>query len=260
MMARNSAQTSQRQVVGYQQWSNLTFIHWRVPVSALRPLIPQTLQIETKDGDAWLGIVAFEMGGVRPWWSPALPYISYFPETNLRTYVRLDGYDPGVWFFSLDASRLLAVLAARWGWGLNYYWSRMSVSRRAEQANRERLASDSENPARWSGLHYRSCRRVSGPADSDMEVNIGSGQPHAADVGSLEYFLCERYVLFSQSSRGVLMTARVHHQPYPLLPATLTGISQTLTTKINCPLQRTPDHVVFSPGVTVQVSPLQPAQ
>ena len=36
-------------------WHDLLFAHWRVPDSALRPLVPPGLAVDTYDGDAWLG-------------------------------------------------------------------------------------------------------------------------------------------------------------------------------------------------------------
>jgi uncharacterized protein len=249
---------------GYQKWSNLAFIHWRVPAGALRELLPPPLSLDTWQAEAWLGMVAFDMSGIRPWWSPAVPYLCAFPETNLRTYVHL-GSDPGVWFFSLDASRWLAVQAARWGWGLNYRWSRMQV----------RCSRDPSNPATTvatsgsmdecrtrsvlpTSMEYFS-RRNSGPdARVDLRLEIESVQaPRQAALDSLEHFLCERYLLYTLY-RGRLMTARVHHAPYPLVDAHVTRCHQSLTDTIGCRVKAA-DHVLFSPGVQVEVYPLHPA-
>src|SRR5262245_4268389 len=103
-----------------QSWCDLLFAHWRVPVSALRPLIPARLKIQEFDGSAWLGAVPFRMTGVMYRPLPDLPWISAFPELNLRTYVECDG-KPGVWFFSLDATNPLAVWAARRFFHLPYH-------------------------------------------------------------------------------------------------------------------------------------------
>ena len=69
------------------------------------------------------------MSGIRPWWSPAVWRLSAFPETNVRTYVRYGDDEPGVWFISLDAARLAAVLIGRAGWHLDYHWAQMHVGR-----------------------------------------------------------------------------------------------------------------------------------
>jgi uncharacterized protein len=226
---------------GYQSWQNLTFIHWPVPVAQLRPLIPARLEIDTWDGMAWLGLVAFEMRDIRPWWTPAVPYISNFAETNLRTYVHYRGGHPGVWFFSLDASRWLAVMVAYYRWRLNYRWSRMQVDDKNEQ---------------WL---YKS-RRIwdAGHHQVDLKVAVDSSVPaEAASFESFEYFLCERYLLYTLGSQGRLLRGQVHHSPYPLLPTRLIHCQQDITNAIGCPISQPPHHVTFSPGVKVNVFDLK---
>ena len=36
-------------------WHDLLFAHWPVPLPALRELIPPELEVDTYDGEAWLG-------------------------------------------------------------------------------------------------------------------------------------------------------------------------------------------------------------
>jgi uncharacterized protein len=72
-------------------------------------LLPDGLTAETHDGAAWVGLVPFYMrvatsGGQR------VPWVSNFCETNVRTYVRDHAGHSGIWFFSLDAARLGAVV------------------------------------------------------------------------------------------------------------------------------------------------------
>src|SRR5207244_4361049 len=52
-----------------------------------------------------------------------------FLETNVRTYTHLDGRDPGVYFFSLEAASSIAVAVARAQFGLPYYWAKMGIRR-----------------------------------------------------------------------------------------------------------------------------------
>ena len=59
---------------------------------------------------------------------PSFPFVSRFHETNVRTYVHAGGRDPGVWFFSLDASSALAVMAARALLGLPYRYARIGMA------------------------------------------------------------------------------------------------------------------------------------
>jgi len=93
-------------------WRDLLFAHWPVPVESIRPSIPRMFEIDTYDGEAWLGVVPFRMTGFRNRISPTIPWAGAFAEINLRTYVRI-GDRSGVYFFSLDTPRRLAV----WGRG-----------------------------------------------------------------------------------------------------------------------------------------------
>ncbi|NBC18056.1 MAG: DUF2071 domain-containing protein [Bacteroidetes bacterium] len=178
-----------------QSWCDLLFAHWPVPAAALRPLVPEALTIQTFDGSSWVGVVPFRMEGVmrRPW--PDLPWISAFPELNVRLYVEKDG-KPGVWFLSLDAANPVAVWAARTFFHLPYYWARMDI----------RPTDD--------GIAYASTRRRD---DVRFEAHYRpSSTPYAATPGTLEHFLTERYCLYAQTKRGRLLRTEVHHAPWPL--------------------------------------------
>jgi len=234
---------------GYQNWHDLLFVHWRVPVEVLRPLVPPQLAIDTFDGDAWLGLVAFHMTGLRPVWFPAVPGVAAFHETNLRTYVHRDGHDPAVWFLSLDAQSRLAAEVARWKWHLNYFHADMRMDRGTERALYQSTRRD---------------RRCRVPADVRIDARF---PPDCADPDPsadaapmrtpLEHFLVDRYFLFSSDSRGRLYRAQVHHRPYPLRPVELEFCEQSLSAAAGVPVDRAPDHVTFCPGVTVDIFPLR---
>src|SRR5258705_4235621 len=91
-----------------QKWHDLLFAHWAVAPQVLRKLVPAKLELDTFEGQAWMGVVPFTMSGVRLRGTPTLPWLSMFPELNVRTYVTAEGR-PGVLFFSLDAGNLVAV-------------------------------------------------------------------------------------------------------------------------------------------------------
>src|SRR5579859_5771812 len=110
-----------------QNWHDLLFAHWPLPAAILRPHVPARLEIETFGGQAWLGVVPFRMSGVRLRGTPAVPWLSAFPELNVRTYVVADG-KPGVWFFSLDAANPMAVAIARAWFHLPYFRACMSCT------------------------------------------------------------------------------------------------------------------------------------
>jgi uncharacterized protein YqjF (DUF2071 family) len=110
-----------------QRWERLTFLHWRYDPEQIRPLIPAELKLDTFDGSAWIGLTPFLLTHLRPPFTPAVPWISRFPETNVRTYVRGPDDTPGVWFFTLEADRLLSVIVARISYGLPYRGAAMNV-------------------------------------------------------------------------------------------------------------------------------------
>ncbi|HZD67825.1 MAG TPA: DUF2071 domain-containing protein, partial [Actinomycetes bacterium] len=146
-----------RRPVMLQHWRLLTFLHWRYPPEAVRVLLPPGLEVETFDGAAWVGLVPFLMDGVRPPGVPPLPWASRFPETNVRTYALGPDGRSAIWFLSLDAARLGAVVAARAGYALPYFWSRMSVRYGSDGA----AGAPAPGPAQAPGverLAYR-CRR-----------------------------------------------------------------------------------------------------
>src|SRR5262249_33344298 len=145
------------------------------------PLLPAPLTLDTWQGDAWVGLVPFRMSGVRPrWW----PWGSAFLETNVRTYVHLHGRDPGVWFFSLEASHWLAVKAARAGWHLNYHWAEMNFQRTGD------------------AFRYASRRRATCATASRIEARVMTDMPPAtAMAGTVEHFLVERYFLYAGEQR-----------------------------------------------------------
>src|SRR3954462_7714799 len=111
-----------------QTWNDLLFAHWPVDAARLRDLVPARFDLDLFDGAAWLGIVPFHMTNVAPRLVPALPWVSAFPELNVRTYVRV-GDKPGVYFFSLDAGNPMAVGAAKTLLNLPYYSAAMTVAK-----------------------------------------------------------------------------------------------------------------------------------
>ena len=231
---------------GYQCWSDLLFAHWRVPVELLRPLIPRELEIDTFEGEAWLGLVPFHMSGVRPAWFPSMPYVSEFHETNLRTYVHFRGRDPGVWFISLDAACRAVVEVARWKWHLNYFHSEMDLLRDGDEVQYSSWRIDRRSPRR---AEVEISARIGGALNSEPGVG--------AEAGTLEHFLAERYVLYAEDHRGRLLRGRVHHSPYPLRSAEVVSCRQTLASAEEVPVSGQPDHVLFSEGVTVDIFPLR---
>jgi len=193
----------------YQSWGKLLFMHWPMPAESLRPLIPEPLAIDTHNGIAWIGVTPFTMWSVRPIFAPALPLLSESHELNVRTYVHLDGV-PGVWFFSLDANNSIAVLGARLAYRLPYFKARMSLERRDRTIY---FASKRTHPR-------------AAPAEFEAAWTVGA-ELGEARPGSLDFFLIERYCLYSTHA-GKLYRARIFHRPWPLRNANLLSCSSTM--------------------------------
>jgi uncharacterized protein YqjF (DUF2071 family) len=193
----------------YQSWGKLLFLHWPVSEEVLRPLIPGRLHIDTFESQAWIGIVPFTMWGIRPPFFPPLPLASQCHELNVRTYVHLDGV-PGVWFCSLDASSRLVVWGARTAFSLPYYHAQMGLEQNGEV------------------IHYHSRRRHASTPPAEFEATWTSGEVlPEAQPGSLEYFLVERYCLYTER-QGRLYRARIHHPPWQLCRASLSSLASTM--------------------------------
>jgi uncharacterized protein len=182
-----------------QTWNDLLFAHWRVPAERLRRLMPSTLPLHLReDGSAWLGVTPFAVSGLRLRGTPPLPWVSRFPELNVRTYVEVGG-KPGIYFFSLDAARAAAVVAARRSYRLPYFHARM----RAEKVG--------------ARIDYVSERiDSSGPAASFR----ASYAPAGARTGDeLARWLAERYCAYTVDEHGRPLRIDIHHPPWPLQPA-----------------------------------------
>ena len=244
-------------IAGYQTWSNLTFLHWRIAPSVLQPMLPDGLTDEEFDGSAWLGVVPFAMEIIRPWWSAAVPGVSWFLETNVRTYVRHDDGTSGVWFFSLDANSRLAVMIACSIWKLPYFVCRMSMKSTFSGHQSDGNGKPADTIA---GYCYQGQRRDAPQYGYDIQVQFPpESSLMTADTGTLEHFLLERYVLFAEGPRGDMFRGDVHHVPYQFRLASLVHCQQTLTCyrQLLDTDQLVPEHIAFSPGVDVVVSPLQ---
>ena len=175
-----------------QTWEVLAFLHWRVDAGELARLLPPELPLDTHDGDAWLGITPFVLTNFRLRGIPPLPRISTFPELNVRTYVTVDG-KPGIWFFTLEAASQLAVEGAKRLYKLPYHHARMSAERRGPFVHFESARAGAAFSARYRG----------------------EGDLFRPEPGSLEYFLTERYCLYTADG-GRLYRADIHHPPWQL--------------------------------------------
>jgi uncharacterized protein len=211
-----------------QTWNKLLFAHWPVTPEELRPLLPSQVSLDTFNGQAWIGIVPFSVTNVRARGLPPIPGLASFLEMNVRTYVTKDD-KPGVWFFSLDASHPLMVEGARQLFSLAYFKAGMTIQS-ADQT-----------------VHYASERKDQRGGEGKFKATYRPvGEVFNSRPGTLEYFLTERYCLYTLSKRDILYRAQIHHRPWPLQMAEVTIEANTLTKEFGILLPEMPPLLYYS--------------
>lgn len=215
-----------------QRWADCLFLHWSLDPAAVRPLVPEALDLDLREGRAWVGVTPMVVS-VRPRGLPSVPFASTFAELNVRTYVRHKG-EPGVYFLSLEAASLPAVMAARLVYRLNYRWAGAKVKRAG------------------TALEFRVGRR-SGSKDVGFRVKYRPYGPAAlAREGSLDEFLVERYRLFAVSG-GKVSHADVDHLRWRLQDVEASVLEDTLTASLGLALPPEPSLARYSALQDVRV-------
>jgi hypothetical protein len=221
-----------------QTWCDLLFAHWRVPAEQLRRVMPAALPLHLyDDGSAWLGITPFVVRGLRLRGTPPLPWLSQFPELNVRTYVELDG-KPGIYFFSLDAARRAAVIAARRTYRLPYFHARMRAGREGERIDYTSERIDSSGAPAAFRAHYSPAGEIT--------------HDHLAR------WLAERYCAYTVDESGRPLRIDIHHPPWPLQPAEGELEAQAMADQIGIDLVGEP-LLHFSARQDTLIWPLRPA-
>lgn len=220
--------------LSHQRWDSVTFLHWPFAPEVVQAALPEVLEVDTFDGQAWVSLTPLVMRGVSGPVMPPIPVLSSFPETNVRTYVRgPDGRD-GLWFFSLDAARLPFVSALRSVLGLPYRWAEMHADRTATTAT------------------YRMRRLPPHRPRPSSEVSVLLHGPLSEPVSARDDFLTGRWRLYTRQARR-LMTVPVEHEPWPLWEAELTELRDELLRAAGLPEPGQPPIVRFSPGVEARI-------
>lgn len=225
------------------RWRDLLFAHWPVAAGPLHAALPAGLELDTWEGEAWVGVVPFRMERTAPRWVPPLPCSpSRFLELNVRTYVRHRGR-AGVWFFSLDANSPLAVRLARWSFHLPYHHARMTMAATSDGA-----------------IDYRSERRHRGIGGGVFEARYRAGEVLRLQApGTFGHWLTERYFLATATPRGELRVGEIHHAPWPLHAAEAEIGRCTVAEAFGIALPDLPPVLHFAPTLDVVAWLLQRA-
>ena len=224
-----------------QGWFDLTSVHWPYEPALVQELLPDGFTVDTFGANAWVGLIPFHMRRIRlpvgPRGGLAAGRWSTFPETNVRTYIVDRRGRRGVWFCSLDITRLAPTLVARIAYGLPYCWSRMSIDHPAEGT-----------------ISYTSTRRWprrSRNVMTQLTVRVGERLDDVPD-DSLEAFLSARWALGS-TFLGQRLWAEVDHLPWQLHRAELMHHDETALAAAGLPPPSGDPVVLWSPGVEVRI-------
>lgn len=216
-------------------WRHLLFQNWPVDPDVMDAHLPDGLTADTHDGAAWLSVIPFTNVAVRPRGLPARLGVR-LPELNLRTYVTRDGV-PSVYFFSLDAEGVAAVVGARLFHHLPYYYARID------------LAADDD------GVAFESRRLHPGERPAHYTARYRpTGEGFAAPDDPLAAFLVERYRFYTQAHDGSLRFTDVSHDPWTLYPATADVETNTLLSAHGFATPDADPVCYYAPGVDVTAS------
>ena len=221
-----------RRPVMYQSWDDLIFLHWVCDPQEVQSRLPKGLFVDTFESQAHISIVGFKMNNVRPFNLPALPWLSFFNELNVRVYVVDQQGTPGVYFFSLDCDCWPAVTIARKFFSLNYVSAKMNFK---TDNNKYELTAQRKESTQIALYKWRTGNHV-----------------QKAIPGTLAFHLTERYNFFTEKN-GQLLRGQVYHEPYELIETTCTEYSEVpiAWNHFTSP-QRPPDLVHACRGVKIQ--------
>ena len=228
-----------RHPVMVQHWNDITWLHWPQDPDRVQALLPPEVRVDTFAGQAWVGLVPFRMTRLRPPGLPAVPWLTTFPEINVRTYVVAPDGRRAVWFWSLDAPRAPAIAVARLAFGLPYFWADAAVERHGDR------------------LDYRAARRRP-HAPAATRIAVTAGEPVTAEATTdLEHFLTARFGLLTVR-RGRLFYGAVDHPPWPLRRGRLLDLEDGLVAAAGLPAPVDEPLVHVADGVPVRVGRLRP--
>lgn len=223
-----------RQPALLQSWRDVTFLHWSCDPAAVENLLAPGLEPDLYDGRAWFSLTPFSVRDQRLAFAPAVPRLSDYPETNVRTYVKDPRGVDGLWFLTIEVDNLPTVMAVRSSLGIPYRWATMKVSRGG-----------------GSSIVYRHARRNADHISHHIEVTPGEELERQDDLTA---FLTGRWRGFTRIG-GRLGVLPVQHQPWPLHSATVERLEETLIEACGLPKPADEPLVQWSPGVDVRFGP-----
>ncbi|MFF2175112.1 YqjF family protein [Lysinibacillus sp. NPDC058147] len=187
-----------------QIWQDVLFLHWPVSPKDLEQYIPQELQLDLYENNAWLSAVLFKVRGQRLRFLPPLPGVGFHLQLNVRTYVTYNGMK-GVYFFNSDVTNRFIVQLATMG-SLSYRHSKIALKQK-------------ENNFSFTSLYH-------GSLDERLKISY---QPIASEISSSTFdkWLVERYHSWSKW-KSSLVRIDIDHMPWQLQRVHINIESNTL--------------------------------
>jgi uncharacterized protein len=186
------------------EWKNLFLATYAVSPALLKPHLPSGLELDLRDGDAFVSLVAFEFLRLSPQFPLArrlvpLTALGRFPELNLRFYVR-HGDDRGVVFVREIVTPRLVAWVARAIYNEPYVVAPLTSHCREDQDSRTL-----EYRLTWGG--------------QQQVVRVTGGKPaYLPDTASDEHFFKEHRWGFGRTRRGQALRYEVTHPAWEVLP------------------------------------------
>jgi uncharacterized protein YqjF (DUF2071 family) len=199
--ARTSFRSAEGRPLFHAGWRRTVFIHYDVDAGALQPQVP--FPLETRDGRAYVSLVAFTLSDLRL--AAGGPPFTTHGFLNVRTYTRHNG----IYFLAEWLPNPFCVLLGPGLYGLPYRLGRLDYDHRHETG---RLHGRVEGPE--GVLEFRA------PIDPRATFS-------PCEAGSLDEFLLERYTAFTKRGSSERLF-RVWHQPWPQVPIDLTVLDESL--------------------------------
>lgn len=191
-------------------WIDTVMLHLAVPRRVLQAAVP--LELDCIDGDGFVSLVAFRQRKLRPAWprggigrrigATLMRPLAAHDFLNVRTYVKHRG-QAGIYFIAEVLSSRLATYLGPLLYGLPYSFGQ--VQYRHDLTCRE-LSGSVVQARTGRRLEYRAALPAALAAEAIAALP-------AAEAGSIDAFLMERYVAFTQRN-GVQRRFRIAHAPW----------------------------------------------
>lgn len=224
----------------YQERRHLLFLHWKFDKKHIQKTLPPGLYVDTFEDTAYLTIAPFFIQNLNLSVLPALPFLSDFIEVNVRTYVYDEKGTPGIWLYTLDINSLIATAFGRMFFFLPYQNTQLA----SYQNNQE--------------IKIWGKRLTKKNVKMEFKFHIlDESKSSKADLNPLDFFLLERYALFSYYDNQ-LYSKKIHHAPYTLSSVNLTEYQSNLLDATQFQLNRPkPDIIHYCRGLDVDFFSLE---